>query len=265
MEFQHSVGFQQNLPELMEEGKVLHWYWNEGECKTQARFRELIKIVGDPEFSPSDVQHNDWDCINMMLGDNQVEGDDDWIDATDEGWNVTNVQIHVPFDSGTEIPENRSYQAISLYHHSLIAVMRERIGDPHDFHYFHTEPYKLLWKLPLDPTKCKVHIHGELYTSRAFLRAHNELQRSPREPGCQTHMGHLRAHDLVRWNTSDIIQNVKLWPRYVFFGNETKYRHGKPSCNLCNHVAYFEKVLYSQHQFNHSSGWKANDFLEVTP
>lgn len=238
-----------------------HWYWNEGERKTQAGFRELIKIVGAPEFSPSDVQHNDWDRINTMLGDNRVEGDGDWIDAADEGWNVTNVQIHVPFDSGTATPGKRLFQAISLHHRSLISVTRERIGDPHDFRYFHTEPYKLLWKPPLDSTKGEVHVHGELYTSQAFLRAHNELQRSPREPGCQLTRV---ICALMFWSDGTHLTSfgtAKLWPAYVFFGNETKYRRGKPSCNSCNHVAYFEKVPHYRRQFNRSSGWKANNFF----
>lgn len=219
-----------------------HWYWNEGEHKTQAGFWELIKIVGDPEFSPSNVQHNDWDHINVILGDNWVEGDDEWIDATDEGWNMTNVQIHVLFDSGTAIPGKRLYQATGLYHRSLIAVMRERLGDPHDFRYFHTEPYKLLWKSPPDPAKCEVHVHGELYTSQAFLRAHNEFQRSPREPGCKLTWV---ICALMIWSDGTHLTSfgtAKLWLGYFFFGNETKYCCGKPSCNSCNHVAYFEKV-----------------------
>jgi hypothetical protein len=36
--------------------------------------------------------------------------------------------------------------------------------------------------------------------------------------------------------------NAKLWPCYMFFGNESKYRRCKPSCNLCSHVAYFQTV-----------------------
>src|ERR1700692_4795001 len=36
--------------------------------------------------------------------------------------------------------------------------------------------------------------------------------------------------------------NAKLWPTYMYFGNESKYRRCKPSCHLSNHVAYFETV-----------------------
>jgi hypothetical protein len=39
---------------------------------------------------------------------------------------------------------------------------------------------------------------------------------------------------------------AKLWPLYLCFGNDSKYRRAKPSENLFEQVAYFEKV---QHTF----------------
>lgn len=44
--------------------------------------------------------------------------------------------------------------------------------------------------------------------------------------------------------------NAKLWPTYMYFGNESKYRHCKPSLNLSNHVAYFEMVCLSMFTFS---------------
>ncbi|KAG2059281.1 hypothetical protein BDR06DRAFT_979903 [Suillus hirtellus] len=43
--------------------------------------------------------------------------------------------------------------------------------------------------------------------------------------------------------------NAKLWPVYMYFGNESKYHHCKPTCNLSNHVAYFQKLLDSFKDF----------------
>ncbi|KJA18100.1 hypothetical protein HYPSUDRAFT_145489 [Hypholoma sublateritium FD-334 SS-4] len=36
--------------------------------------------------------------------------------------------------------------------------------------------------------------------------------------------------------------SAALWPCYMYFGNESKYRRCKPTCNLCNHIAYFQKL-----------------------
>ncbi|KAG1857827.1 hypothetical protein F4604DRAFT_1931350 [Suillus subluteus] len=43
--------------------------------------------------------------------------------------------------------------------------------------------------------------------------------------------------------------NAKLWPLYMYFGNESKYHCCKPTCNLSNHVAYFQKLLDSFKDF----------------
>lgn len=39
--------------------------------------------------------------------------------------------------------------------------------------------------------------------------------------------------------------NAKLWPGYLHFGNESKYRRGRSSLKLLEEVAYFEFVRAS--------------------
>ncbi|KAG2067230.1 hypothetical protein BDR04DRAFT_1129692 [Suillus decipiens] len=46
----------------------------------------------------------------------------------------------------------------------------------------------------------------------------------------------------------------ELWPTYMYFGNESKYRRCKPSCNLSNHVAYFEMLPNSFKDFTGGKG-----------
>ena len=94
------------------------------------------------------------------------------------------------------------------------------------------------------PENCQppIRVQGELYTSPVFINAHRELQDSPGEPGC----------DLPRvivammfWSDGTHLTsfgNAKLWPLYLYFGNDSKYRRCKPSCNLCDHVAYFQSA-----------------------
>jgi hypothetical protein len=76
----------------------------------------------------------------------------------------------------------------------------------------------------------------------AFIEAHHELQDLPRKPSCTllwaviTLMIASDATHLTNFSTA------KLWPSYLYFGNELKYHWCKPSCHLCNHVAYFQAV-----------------------
>ena len=67
------------------------WYWNGSAQKSHASFKELVNIVGDPDFSPFDIRRVQWDRI-----DSQLASDDGWTDE-DAGWIRTPVNIEVPF------------------------------------------------------------------------------------------------------------------------------------------------------------------------
>ncbi|KAG2051503.1 hypothetical protein BDR06DRAFT_973805 [Suillus hirtellus] len=60
------------------------------------------------------------------------------------------------------------------------------------------------------------------------MDAHHELQKLPGVVGYAMHL--------------TTFSNAKLWPVYIYFGNESKYCHCKPTYNLSNHVAYFQKL-----------------------
>ncbi len=85
-------------------------------------------------------------------------------------------------------------------------------------------------------------VYGELYTSPAFLEAHEEIQTATGEPGCSLPrilIGLMFGSDSTHLTS---FGSASLWPCYMYFGNESKYRRCKPSCQLCHHVAYFQKV-----------------------
>jgi hypothetical protein len=218
------------------------WYWNGGVQKSQESFKELIDIVGDSSFEPKHVRHTKWGGINVKLGNSDAGGDaeeEEWLDI-DAGWRKTRVEITVPFHSRMKSPGSQQYAGADLYHRSLVEVITERISDPHTGAQFHLEPYKLLWKR--SDQHREVNVHGELYTSEAFREAHQALQDSPPEPNCDLPRVVVA---LMFWSDATQLTqfgNSQLWPCYLFIGNESKYRRCKPSCNLCSHVAYFQKV-----------------------
>jgi Plavaka transposase len=218
------------------------WFWNGGVQKSQASFRDLMDIVGAPDFQPADVRGVQWDKINTELG---AEDEREWMDE-DAGWTRTPVTISVPYQPRRGIPSDphggpRDYVVGDFYHRSLVSIIREKLSGQ-DARLFHMEPYELLWHRVngQDP----IRVQGELYTSPAFVDIHRELQESPGEPGCD--LPRVIAA-LMFW--SDVTHltafgNAKVWPLYLFFGNDSKYRRCKPSCHLCEHVAYFQKVSY---------------------
>lgn len=202
-----------------------------------------MDIVGDLDFESSDVRHTNWNKINAALASNELESADqnEWEDV-DAGWRKTPIKVSVPFHRRTADPGPREYVGADLYHRSLVDVIKEKVTDSHNAPRMHLDPYELLWK-PVSRNK-EVRVHGELYTSTAFLKAHNELQDSPGEPGCDLPrivIGLMFSSDATHLTS---FGQSKLWPCYLYVGNESKYRRCKPSSNLCSHVAYFQTVSW---------------------
>ena len=220
-----------------------HWYWTGGVSKSLQSFKDLVDIVEHTDFDPGDIRETKWDKINKILGENVKEGGEgEWADV-DAGWKTTPIKIEVPFHNRMETTGVKEYMAANLHHRSLVDVIKERITDPHSGSTFHMEPYKLLWRPSEDHPE--VRLHGELYTSDAFIEEHQALQDSPGEPGCnlpRVVVGCMVYSDLTHLTA---FGDNHLWPCYFHFGNDTKYCRCRPSCNLCNHVAYFETVSLS--------------------
>jgi hypothetical protein len=227
------------------------WYWNNGAHKSQKSFHELRRIIGNPDFRPEDIRSAEWNKIDAKLGSNDFDedvgtgGDNEWMDQ-DAGWRRTPISISVPFHSRAKFPGVKDYLVGDFYHRSLVAVIREKIANGPDVRHFHYEPFQLLWdRFNGQTSKCDVRVHGELYTSPVFLDAHCALQESPGEPGCDLPRVVVA---LMFWSDATHLTTfgtAKLWPCYLYFGNESKYNRCKPSRHLCNHVAYFQAVSFS--------------------
>jgi hypothetical protein len=165
----------------------------------------------------------------------------EWMDE-DVGWkrSTSEYRFHSTASRAKDPdPDPKDYAVDELYRRSIVSVIRERLSNPHENRLFHYEPFELFWSQPHCEDK---RLYGELYTPSAFIDANREVQEMSGEPGCNL----LRVVvALMFW--SDVTHltsfgNAKLWLAYLFFGNEYKHRRCKPTCHLCNHVAYFQMV-----------------------
>lgn len=219
------------------------WYWNQGSQKSRSSFKKLLDIVGRADFRPDDVRATKWTAIDRTLGvldpSGNCEVPEEWLN-NDAGWKSSPVKISVPFPRRSLHPGPKDYTIKDFYHRSLTSIIRERVLDPTRHRLFHFEPYELRWRPP--HKACDVGVHGELFTSKVFLDAHRALQDSVPEPGCNLPR---RVVALMFWSDATHLTTfgtAKLWPLYVYFGNESKYKRCQPSANLCAHAAYFQTV-----------------------
>jgi hypothetical protein len=220
---------------------IADWYWDSKD-KSFADLQKLLALFKQPDFSIPDVLGTNWKAAFKALGANREDLPDHearWIH--DDGWKTTPITIDVPFHRTTRNRGLETYTAGEFRHRSIVSVIKEKICNPKDAPAFHYHPYQATWK-PFDDAP-EVELYGELYTSRAFRDAHNEIQALPTT---KENEGLERvAVALMFWSDGTQLTSfggVSLWPLYLFFGNESKHQRCQPSNHLGEQIAYFIKV-----------------------
>lgn len=217
------------------------WYWSSS-SKSLRDFEKLLCIMQRPDFSVAGVIRNNWKDLFSVLGANKEDlpaEKADWI--KDEGWKSGEVVIDVPFHFKLNNSGIHSYTVGSLRYRSIVGLIREVLGNPRRHRQFHYHPHQATWKPSKDHPE--VSVYGELYASREFRRAYEEVQKLPSNAKNEGMERVMVA--LMLWSDSTCLTDfgtAKLWPCYLSFGNESKYRRSQSNEGLCHQVAYFEAV-----------------------
>ncbi|TEB29739.1 hypothetical protein FA13DRAFT_1584662, partial [Coprinellus micaceus] len=213
------------------------WFVNRGAQFSVQSLQCLVKLAQRPSFA-QDISNANWPRIFRALSEGTEIGHspsepDEWVD--DDGWESTPISISVPLSKSTT-----SHVTGTLYYRSIVSILREKVLNSSDMRLFHYEPSEVLWQP--DYSTRATRIHSELYNSEAFLRTHQELQDSPAPPGCKLQRV---VAALMFWSDATHVSSFsdqKLWPGYMAFGNESKYRRCRPSEHLCHNIAYFSDL-----------------------
>ncbi len=206
--------------------------------KQKRAFKKLIDIISGDNFSPADVKKISWDSLNKSLGES-IDSEDIWINEPDAGWTETSIVLPIPFSKNARNPGLHNYTFPPFFHRSIVSILKEKMSNQEDFRQFHLEPYELRWRREDMKKEDSTRVHGELYTSEVFLETYKEIQAGPGEPGCtlpKILVGLMFGSDGTQLTS---FGTASLWPCYMYFGNESKYRRCKPTYNLCNHSCLF--------------------------
>jgi Plavaka transposase len=222
------------------------WYWSRGTTKSMADFKELLKVLEHPHFKPSELREVNWSKVHSLLSqplktEPPPGSDSDWVDDCGDEWKATKVAIQVPFPTRGRGPIVKEFAVGVLHHRNIISSIKDRLSDPRKNPYMHYKPFKLMWN-PGGRTQA-IRVHGELYTSDEYLKADQEIQGLDL-PSPQSQLERV-VLALMFWTDATLLANfgtAKLWPCYMFYGNDSKYRRSKLSTDLCNHIAYFLNV-----------------------
>lgn len=225
------------------------WQNNGNTMKSKGEFMKLVTLLKSGAVKPYELHGVNWDDIDTCLArkPDSADGFDslqcrtkDYPLLEGSGWQSSLVKISIPYHSHMTVPGCEDYEMRGFLHRRIVDVIKEVVQDSHYFSTFHVEPYELFWQPNTD--RPPIRVHGELYSSKAFLDAHRQVRDSPGEPGCK--LERVVAALMFASDATHLTQfgEKKLWPCYLMFGNNSKYLRLKPTNNLFEVIAFFEQV-----------------------
>lgn len=222
----------------------LRWFHNGIVYKTIGDRGTLIReVIRHPEFDPDEL--DDRELVNIESQLDRVQDDESCPLWTGEGWKTSTVSISVPVQKSEPV----IFQVPGVHHRSItrcvVAEFQKKRSPASALHFI---PFRSLWicPTPLRPDHIE-EMYDEMYSSRAWLEEHERIRCQPAEilsDGSQCTLPRCIA-GLLFWSDATQLAAVgahKLWPLYLYFGNQSKYFRGKPSARECHHMAYFASV-----------------------
>ncbi|KAI0057240.1 hypothetical protein BV25DRAFT_1812761 [Artomyces pyxidatus] len=210
-------------------------HWVRGARRTNEDQDDLQDLLLRKDFVNEDIRGVNFRKLDKDLA-NGV-GTMPW-DVERDGWVESSITIGVP--TGHEV-RGRPFTVPGFWHRSLCAEIRRTLSTDPAAHRFVYEPYLLEYSEP-DSGKPAEGVYGELYNSTAFVNEDLRLQNSPREPGCDLPRA---IAGLMFWSDATQVSHfghAKVWPGYMYFGNQSKYERARPTSHAAHHVAYFPSL-----------------------
>ncbi|KDQ54440.1 hypothetical protein JAAARDRAFT_60806 [Jaapia argillacea MUCL 33604] len=153
------------------------------------------------------------------------------------------INRHEPLeDPPVEHAIEGAHFAIPGFHtQSICEVIVETTSSDPAARDFHWHPF-LLQHTPPGTDNPSETVYGEIYTSQAFRDLDQELQCSLPEPDCD--LSQVVAALMFWSDATHLVQfrQSKAWPWYLYFGNQLKYTHAKPTAHATHHVAYLPTI-----------------------
>ena len=219
---------------------LMEWMITGNNQKSGGEVDRLVnKVLLNDEFQAEDLVGFNARHANKVLDDSEKVGAGN--PYTGNGWREAHIDIDIPLSGKSATGLSQSFSVPGLHYRSLLSVMKSALADVTALR-FHFSPFKHIWNSPAGKEE---QCFDEVYTSDAWINAHNDLQKQPNEPNCKFEKVIL---GLMFWSDSTHLANfgtAKVWPLYLYFGNLSKYFRGKPSSGASHHVAYIPSVWFT--------------------
>lgn len=211
------------------------WHWSKSAFASLDRTIQLQEALNTPGVKLEDLVEMDMHKVLKQLKESSCD------DSPLDGWKRSTLKIPVPLGSlNLEAPKSVEFGIDQFHHRSLVEVIRSVFGSPEQSAGFCYEPYEVRYKPPHGGEDMAV--YGEMYWSKAFRDAHDEVQRLPREPGDDLPRAVVAMQFWSDGLAATKFGTAKLWPAYLQFGNQSKYERSKHGSRACHQVAFIPFV-----------------------
>lgn len=223
--------------------RLLNWMSSGSTRKSEAEVSRLVHdVLLAEDFSVNNLQGFSMRKQLNLLDTpekNLVNGDTPSAAVRfPEGWTETDLTIQVP-SRMADRPGGHPFKVPGFHYRSLVGAIYEAFSDA-QAKAFHLWPFRRLWT---DPNNGHTYrIYDELYTYDAWLQAHDDLQKQPKEPDCvleRVIAGLMFSSDATQLAN---FGNASAWPLYLFFGNLSKYARAKPDSGACHLIGFLPSV-----------------------
>lgn len=217
---------------------LMNWFHSGGNVKSGGEVNRLIKeVITTSDFRPTDLAGFTVHQGNKTLDGAYSRNTTHNTPFSSDDWREVSVDIEIPVPLKNVAP--KKFQVSGLHYRSITQVIK-KTWESVSFSQFHLSPFK---RIHVDPcTGKETRIYDEVYTSDAWIAAHDELQKRPNEPGCKLEKV---IAGLMFWSDSTHLTNfgtASVWPLYMYFANLSKYIRARPNSGACHHIAYLPYV-----------------------
>ncbi|TBU38655.1 hypothetical protein BD309DRAFT_1083909 [Dichomitus squalens] len=239
------------------------WHHQRSHTKSLKDRDALQDMLCRPDFSAADIANVNFVKLDEELAHGGIASDHPFLESCD-GWKESTITIGIPSgrkptqaskrDDATaarrlerhqHVPDVPAPHAIPGFHYTVrgfwhkglcAEIIHTLSSDPaaRDFVF---DPYYVERKVP--GTETTERVYGEVYNSEVFVQEDIRLQNSPPEPGCDLPRVIV---PLMFWSDATQVAQfgqAKVWPLYLYYGNQSKYDRARPTAQAGHHVAYF--------------------------
>ena len=204
--------------------RLMNWRLTGSAQKSSAEVNRLVReVIQAEDFNILELDgfNAHTETSRLDAAERALPEDDPF--GTDQ-WKTINVEISIPTRKENPEGNGRAFYVEGLRYRPLTSVIRAVFAEASS-KLFHLTPFKRMWRSPLTgEEQC---VYDELYTSDAWIQAHDEIMKQRREDNCQ--LERVIAGMMFWSDATRLAQfgHASAWPIYLFFGNLSKYLRAK--------------------------------------